>query len=84
MPISSIFTKLKFYWSDPSKDLWVQPTFGAYFISQNCYPIQKKIYQGDDMGRANRLTLKVDENQKIFVGGNVIEVGKGELFVSNL
>lgn len=31
MPISSIFTKLKFYWTDPSKTLWVQPTFGAMF-----------------------------------------------------
>lgn len=57
---------------------------GAYFISENRYPITKTIHQGDNMGRANRLTLKVDENQQIFVGGNVIEVGKGELFVSKL
>ena len=55
---------------------------GAYFISQNHYPISSKaIHQGDDMGRPNRLTLKVDNEQNIFVGGNVIEVGKGEFYL---
>lgn len=54
---------------------------GAYFISQNHYPITKTIHQGDDMGRPNRLSLEVDENQNIFVGGNVTAVGKGEFYV---
>lgn len=54
---------------------------GAYFISQNRYPIAKTIYQGDDMGRPSRLTLSVDKNQQIFVGGQVIEVGRGEFYV---
>lgn len=54
---------------------------GAYFISQNHYPISKAIHQGDDMGRPNRLTLKVDNEQNIFVGGKVIEVGKGEFYL---
>ncbi|RVU82024.1 PhzF family phenazine biosynthesis protein [Leucothrix sargassi] len=54
---------------------------GAYFISQNHYPISKAIHQGDDMGRPNRLTLNVDNEQNIFVGGNVIEVGKGEFYL---
>lgn len=54
---------------------------GAYFISQNQYPTYKRIFQGDDMGRPNRLTLKVDESQTIFVGGNVISVGKGEFYL---
>ena len=54
---------------------------GAYFISQNHYPISKAIHQGDDMGRPNRLMLKVDNEQHIFVGGNVIEVGKGEFYL---
>lgn len=31
MSINSVFAKLKFYWTDPSKTLWVQPTFGAMF-----------------------------------------------------
>ncbi len=54
---------------------------GAYFISQNHYPISKAIHQGDDMGRPNRLMLNVDNEQNIFVGGNVIEVGKGEFYL---
>lgn len=54
---------------------------GAYFISQNHYPISKAIHQGDDMGRPNRLTLNVDNEQNIFVGGNVIKVGKGEFYL---
>lgn len=54
---------------------------GAYFILQNKYPIAKTIHQGDDMGRPNRLTLNVDNEQNIFVGGNVIEVGKGEFYL---
>lgn len=29
------------------------------------------------MGRPNRLTLKLDEQQTIYVGGQVIEVGEG-------
>ncbi len=54
---------------------------GAYFINQNHYPISKAIHQGDDMGRPNRLTLNVDNEQNIFVGGNVIKVGKGEFYL---
>ncbi|ATR79848.1 PhzF family phenazine biosynthesis protein [Moraxella osloensis] len=57
---------------------------GAYFISQNQYPIHKRIFQGDYMGRPNRLTLNVDETQTIFVGGNVIAVGKGEFYLPNI
>lgn len=54
---------------------------GAYFILQNQYPTAKTIHQGDDMGRPNRLSLKVDDEQNIYVGGRVIEVGQGEFYV---
>lgn len=50
---------------------------GAYFLSQNKYPLERQIHQGDQMGRPNRLTLKLDEQQTIYVGGQVIEVGEG-------
>lgn len=50
---------------------------GAYFLSQNKYPLERKIHQGDQMGRPNRLTLKLDEQQTIYVGGQIIEVGEG-------
>ena len=54
---------------------------GAYFITQSNYPIARTIIQGDDMGRPNRLTLKVDNEQAMYVGGRVIEVGRGEFMV---
>ena len=54
---------------------------GAYFIFQNQYPIAKIIHQGDGMGRPNRLTLNVDGEQTIFVGGRVVQAAKGEFWV---
>lgn len=54
---------------------------GAYFILQGQFPLEKAIFQGDDIGRPNRLSLRVDSEQNIFVGGNVIEVGKGEFYL---
>lgn len=54
---------------------------GAYFILHNQYPTAKCIFQGDDMGRPNRLHLKVDDDKTIFVGGRVIEVGSGQFYV---
>lgn len=56
---------------------------GAYFISQNNYPLTHTICQGDDMGRANRLLLKIDDEQNIYVGGQVIQVGRGEFYLPN-
>ena len=56
---------------------------GAYFISQNNYPLTYTICQGDDMGRANRLLLKIDDEQNIYVGGQVIQVGRGEFYLPN-
>lgn len=54
---------------------------GAYLISQNKTPITKTIHQGDDMGRPNRLSLDVNQNQEIFVGGQVVMVGQGEFYL---
>lgn len=44
-------------------------------------PLDWQIRQGDEIGRPNRLTLKVDAAQKIYVGGKVIKVGEGQFFV---
>lgn len=40
---------------------------GAYFILKNQYPTAKTIHQGDDMGQSNRLTLKVNNEQNIYI-----------------
>lgn len=54
---------------------------GAYFIHIGQSPCQYAIQQGDFMGRANRLSLRVDSEQRIFVGGKVVEVGEGTFFL---
>ena len=50
---------------------------GAYFLSQGKFPLARHIHQGDQMDRPNRLTLRLDDNQTIYVGGQVVEVGEG-------
>lgn len=50
---------------------------GAYFLSQGKFPISRNIYQGDQIGRPNRLSLKLDDKQTIYVGGQIIEIGEG-------
>lgn len=50
---------------------------GAYFLSQGKFPLNRQIHQGGQIGSPNRLSLKLDENQTIYVGGQVIEVGEG-------
>lgn len=54
---------------------------GAYFILKNTYPLTKCVYQGDDIGRPNRLTLSVNDKKHIQIGGDVIKVGKGEFYL---
>ena len=56
---------------------------GGWHILQNQTPITLQITQGDELNRPNRLTLHVDEQGTIFVGGEVIEVGKGSFAVPN-
>lgn len=54
---------------------------GGWHIAQGLTPLELTISQGDEIGRPNRLSLKVDEQNTIFVGGKVIQVGKGEFYL---
>lgn len=54
---------------------------GGWHISQGLTPLSVVITQGDEIQRPNRLSLRVDEQQTIFVGGQVIEVGQGEFYL---
>jgi PhzF family phenazine biosynthesis protein len=44
-------------------------------------PVTVKVRQGEAVGRPSRLNLHVDETRNIFVGGRVIELGRGTLDV---
>lgn len=54
---------------------------GGWAIHQQRTPLNWQITQGDEIGRANRLSLKVDAQQTIYVGGKVIPVGQGEFWI---
>lgn len=54
---------------------------GAYFIHTGKFPCEYPIQQGDFIGRPNRLSLRVDCNQHIFVGGKVVDVGEGIFYL---
>lgn len=50
---------------------------GAYYLSRGTFPLTRSVRQGDQTGRPNRLSLRVDEAENIYVGGRVVEVGHG-------
>lgn len=53
---------------------------GGWFIAHNLpRPLAVKVLQGDQVGRPCRLGLRVDEQQRIFVSGQVITLGGGEI-----
>lgn len=53
---------------------------GGWFIaSASTLPLAFEVLQGDHLGRPCRLGLAVDEQQRIFVSGRVIEIGCGEI-----
>jgi trans-2,3-dihydro-3-hydroxyanthranilate isomerase len=54
---------------------------GWMLAAKKPLPLTRLIYQGDRVGRPCRLRLSVDEAGIIFVGGRVIELGRGTVSV---
>ncbi len=53
---------------------------GGWFIAtQAKLPINKRVLQGAAVGRASVLDLQVDAQSRIFVSGQVIELGRGTI-----
>jgi PhzF family phenazine biosynthesis protein len=53
---------------------------GGWFVARESpLPISRVIHQGEPIGRPARLKLDVDREGRIFVGGRVIELGRGTL-----
>ncbi|WP_199901421.1 hypothetical protein [Neisseria animaloris] len=46
-------------------------------LSRGTFPLKRSVRQGDQTGRPNRLSLRVDEAENIYVDGRVVEVGRG-------
>jgi trans-2,3-dihydro-3-hydroxyanthranilate isomerase len=54
--------------------------FGAWFLSMNrALPLHVQISQGEFVGRPSTLILDVNAQRQIFVGGEVIEIGRGTI-----
>ncbi|MFN0316839.1 MAG: PhzF family phenazine biosynthesis protein [Burkholderiales bacterium] len=53
---------------------------GGWMIATGqALPLYLTVHQGDHLGRPCRLHLTVDAEQNIFVGGRVVEIGRGEV-----
>jgi trans-2,3-dihydro-3-hydroxyanthranilate isomerase len=52
---------------------------GWFTITQPGAALERTILQGDQVGRPSTLFLRVDADQNIFVGGEVVELAKGVL-----
>jgi trans-2,3-dihydro-3-hydroxyanthranilate isomerase len=53
---------------------------GGYAIATGrALPFRATLRQGDAVGRPSRLHLEVDAQKRVFVGGAVIELGRGTI-----
>jgi len=51
---------------------------GGWFLAEDAaLPLNRVIRQGDEVGRPSRLVLRVDGERRVFVSGQVIELGRG-------
>jgi trans-2,3-dihydro-3-hydroxyanthranilate isomerase len=54
--------------------------FGAWCLAmKRPLPVQVQISQGELVGRPSRLFLDVDREAQVFVGGDVLEIGRGSI-----
>ena len=52
--------------------------FGAWCLAmQQKLPVQVQISQGEFVGRPSTLFLEVNRDAQVFVGGEVLEIGRG-------
>ena len=53
---------------------------GAWFLAMGRRPpLQFEVSQGELIGRPSTLQLEVNADNEVFVGGDVIEIGSGQL-----
>ena len=56
--------------------------FGAWCLAlQRALPLQVRISQGEQIGRPSSLYLSLDSERQIHVGGDVIEIGRGNITI---
>jgi trans-2,3-dihydro-3-hydroxyanthranilate isomerase len=56
--------------------------FGAWCLTmQRALPVQLQISQGEFVGRPSTLFLDVNRRSQVFVGGDVLEIGRGSIIL---
>jgi trans-2,3-dihydro-3-hydroxyanthranilate isomerase len=55
---------------------------GGWFVAMGRRPpLEFEISQGEFVGRPSTLQLEVNADKEVFVGGDVIEIGSGQLIL---
>jgi PhzF family phenazine biosynthesis protein len=79
--------EVRFFWTPDGVGISEDPGTGSACANLGGWwkatrpnePLDGQLSQGIAVGRPNLLSLKVDEAGEIFVGGRVVEIGRGEL-----
>jgi PhzF family phenazine biosynthesis protein len=73
------FSKGESLLEDPATGSATANLGGWYLANGASLPLVKTISQGEMAGRPSTLRLRIDAAQKVFVAGEVIELGRGHL-----
>jgi len=53
---------------------------GGWFLARGAaLPLERMIHQGEEIGRASELGLRIDHERRIFVSGEVVELGHAQI-----
>lgn len=75
------FTKSSVIVEDPGTGSACANLGGWFLATKHRLPITRSILQGEAVGRPCALGLHIDTEQRIFVSGKVIEIGRGEIIL---
>ena len=84
-PLADEEMLVRFFFSKTAGQIAEDPATGSACANLGGYaltighalPLVRTLHQGEFTGRPSRLRLKVDANKRIFVGGDVVELGRG-------
>jgi trans-2,3-dihydro-3-hydroxyanthranilate isomerase len=71
------FTKAGSVLEDPATGSATANLGGWYLAQQATLPLSRSISQGEQTGRPSTLQLRIDPEGRVFVAGDVIELGRG-------
>jgi len=73
------FTKAEVLFEDPATGSATANLGGWYLANGASLPLSLTIDQGEMTGRPSTLRLRIDEQRNVYVAGEVIELGRGDI-----